>query len=1515
MSASLIQKLTTKAIFILGTSLAIVAGGFATLMSTSASLSSFKPISPRIPLQTTSKSLHLSDAQMIAATGAELVATSPLALASADFDEDGTPDLIGGYSNGGVGFVSFYRGNVEALYPNRNTEASTLPFAPASRSVNLPAAPDFIVTGDFNADGHFDLITAARGGAALTLLAGDGKGGFAEPQTLEAGGSITALEAGEINRVDGLADLAVAVKTRDGAQVMVYASAAGAWQAPAQTYRLARTATSLAFAHLTRDAYSDLAIAAGNELDILVGDKHAPTMMRQALAFQAESLAIGRFTDTTKEQIALLARDGSIAIASSLRASNPRARQSIRTRNTEQWQVKSLLSATASTAKLESASARQLLRARVSGNNGDDLLILQAHQLQFITNKAMPEVASAALANTGALVAALPLRLTASALQGLVVMSSERAAPMVIRAVPEAAFAVNSLGDLPDVSPGDGICDSARVGAPVCTLRAAMQEANATAAADTITFNLGSGAQTILLDLPLPDITNPLVIDGTPQGGAPASQSIVISPGPNFTGGSSALVITGSNNTIRGVTITGFSFANAISISLGSNNVIEGNTLRNNGGAGIVIDQSANNLIGGTTAAARNVISANSNGGLSLTLSTATGNRILGNYIGTNSTGTTADGNSNGISLFLATNNIIGGTAAGARNVISGNFLAGVNLSSSGGFFFAGTEATDGNVIQGNYIGVDATGMGALGNGFIIDSSFTESGILISGASNTTIGGTSPTASNVIANNGSRGINIPTPTFTPAPAPAVNNSILNNSIYNNGALGIDLGATGVTPNDPGDADPGSNNLQNFPVLTSALTRTTGTTIAGTLNSVANTTYTVELFSNTACDSSGNGEGETFVGRTNVTTNAGGLATFSLALTTPIPVGRVVTATATDAAGNTSEFSACVPVQNAVADLGVTVTASPATLFVGNNLTYDLIVTNSGPDDATGVNLVDTISIPGGQFTLVSVTPSTGTCTGAGPITCNLGTIAPNGNATVRVIITPTIPLTPPASGVPPLLSVTATNIAAVTSNEQDGNTTNNTASASATVNALADLSVAQTINPPSPASGAAVTYTITLTNNGPSTAANVSARIDPPVQLLNATCTAPAGWSCNRDGNPFFAFSTSLTPGSAVITVRGTLACLAQNTTLTSTALVNSSTTDPSAANNSSTLTSVGQAGAAVPTITYDAGGTALALGPVVAGSTATPPSGTFTLTNTGCLPLNLTTALFARVTNAANLSGVDDSRYFSLRLIPATGAEIPLNPTPNPDRNAPQPITINRTLFSGQQLRFRIVFAPPLPGFAGTFVARGVGVFATQVLPDLFDSQLRFNFVTVDFPPSAPEAVGDTGTIAANITARVAPAVQIIPREGNAVGNSATTPLVQMTVIQNDFRVGVSLYDANKNVTKIAYQFFDTYRQPASSVIEVPLSASLNALLLPGQPYTLQQDFSGASGRPDITYVRVTVTDGDAATVSASSSPFIPALNAAGQGFTTESLFTDMLKLPAIKLEPRTIINATREN
>ena len=109
-----------------------------------------------------------------------------------------------------------------------------------------------------------------------------------------------------------------------------------------------------------------------------------------------------------------------------------------------------------------------------------------------------------------------------------------------------------------------------------------------------------------------------------------------------------------------------------------------------------------------------------------------------------------------------------------------------------------------------------------------------------------------------------------------------------------------------------DGDSGPNNLQNYPVITSALVSAGTVTISGTLNSTANATFRLEFFSSVACNASGFGEGQTFIGTTNATTDASGDASFGPLLFSPVSnVQTAIAATATDVDGNTSEFSLCV----------------------------------------------------------------------------------------------------------------------------------------------------------------------------------------------------------------------------------------------------------------------------------------------------------------------------------------------------------------------------------------------------------------------------------------------------------------------------------------------------------------------------------------------------------------------------------------------------------------------------
>jgi hypothetical protein len=367
----------------------------------------------------------------------------------------------------------------------------------------------------------------------------------------------------------------------------------------------------------------------------------------------------------------------------------------------------------------------------------------------------------------------------------------------------------------------------------------------------------------------------------------------------------------GAGNVISGNGSFGVRISNGGG-STGVGNLIQGNRIGTNAagtaaipnGVGIQIESAQNHTIGGTTSSARNIISGNTSDGVIIVNGDpiATANVVEGNYIGTNAGGTAAIGNGqSGIQIFglgaAIGMNTIGGPIAGACNVISGNAIDGITVS----------NASD-VVIQGNFIGTDVNGSGGLGN--------VAYGITFNSADNNLVGGTVAGAGNVIAFNGSinrnsGGVGV----FL-----GTGNSILGNSIFSNtganppsnsnAGLGIDLGGDGVTLNDPCDADSGANNLQNFPVLESVSNSGGMTTINGTLNSVANTTYRIEFFANDSIDPTGYGEGQKFIGFKNVTTDSSCNISF-IASFPQIGANQRVTATATDPAGNTSEFSGAI----------------------------------------------------------------------------------------------------------------------------------------------------------------------------------------------------------------------------------------------------------------------------------------------------------------------------------------------------------------------------------------------------------------------------------------------------------------------------------------------------------------------------------------------------------------------------------------------------------------------------
>jgi titin len=284
------------------------------------------------------------------------------------------------------------------------------------------------------------------------------------------------------------------------------------------------------------------------------------------------------------------------------------------------------------------------------------------------------------------------------------------------------------------------------------SLRQAILDANAHTGADTITFAVpGDGVQTIQPLSALPAVTDAVTIDGTTQPGYAGSPLIEID-GHLAGTGADGLSISGN--------FTGTIFVKALLINRfvgrgisvlnagasGSSVVIQGDRIGTDpsgtqalgNGTGVYISVSAAHVtIGGTAAGAGNVISGNS--GLGIYIFTGSSQVIQGNRIGTDPTGTQALGNGGGIEAHGFGDYVtIGGTAANAGNVISGNRGAGIYLGDAFG------------VVQGNRIGTDVTGTRALGNGLG----------LYQGDGSVTVGGTAVGAGNVISGNAGDGIQL-----------------------------------------------------------------------------------------------------------------------------------------------------------------------------------------------------------------------------------------------------------------------------------------------------------------------------------------------------------------------------------------------------------------------------------------------------------------------------------------------------------------------------------------------------------------------------------------------------------------------------------------------------------------------------------------------------------------------------------------------------------------------------------
>ncbi len=504
------------------------------------------------------------------------------------------------------------------------------------------------------------------------------------------------------------------------------------------------------------------------------------------------------------------------------------------------------------------------------------------------------------------------------------------------------------------------------------TLRQAILDANANPGSDTIAFGVvGSGVHTIAPTSPLPEITDPVTIDGYTQSGSspntnPAGHGLntvlTIEIDGTSAGAAPCLFASADDVTIRGLVVNRCTDKAVATTGAHSNFVLEGCFIGTDAagtaalapyGGGVNPRSQTNVRIGGTTPAARNLISGSSlladqiAFGLGIT-QPVSNSLVAGNLVGTDITGLHLLAPAGPLSMGTGggTNNVVGGTAAGARNVfagpvlvrgpgnqIQGNFVGldvtgtiviavtsvGITINADdntvggsaagagnrvGGTIDTGIDISgDGNVVQGNQVGTDETGTIRLANGYW--------GIRANG-SNTTIGGVGPGEGNIIAyNRGYAGVVVHGATTT-----VRGNSIFDNAgIQANSGLAIDLTGgnlfdLGVNINDAGDADGGPNGYQNYPLISSVTYGGSSTTVVGTLQSTPSTTFDVDFYANPACNGrpQEQDEAKTYIGSIEVTTDGSGNGAFNEVLAVAVANGSPITATATSPSGETSELS-------------------------------------------------------------------------------------------------------------------------------------------------------------------------------------------------------------------------------------------------------------------------------------------------------------------------------------------------------------------------------------------------------------------------------------------------------------------------------------------------------------------------------------------------------------------------------------------------------------------------------
>jgi len=674
--------------------------------------------------------------------------TRPTALAADHFDPDGILDLLSGYTGPDGHRLTLHRGDLDAA------------FLTPGRVFELPAAPDFIGTGDFDNDGYRDAVIAALGGESLFLLSGDGHGGFEPARAVALDGALTTMISGEINRRDGLADLVVGTTGPNGSAVFVFESPTGALMGEPERIALPASPTALVLGRFDDAGPLDLALGVGREVMILRGRDRQLTLHAQRrngvgpavvervaeLDAPVASIAAGEFVWNARrrQQLAVLSTAGTLHVLGRGSATDAEAWNTIGEDRVLEGVV----------------PGPRLVTARVSALPLDEVLVLDRDgqslglSLGEVPLDGEPLAGSFGLARVAELagppVAVLPMHLNRDALNDLVVLQEGMLAPAMLPSAPAAAIAVTGPTDAGfPVQVGDGLCQ----------LSEAITNANANADMTGGDCAAGAGVDLIFFPTigsvavatPLPPLTDP----GDSIDGISGPAFCTDIEGATFGSLGDGLTLLGGSHSVRGVAIWGFAGDGVHITAPGTASIVDGTFIgaacaaiatTGNGGDGIDIRDSASNLIGGPGGPPQSFILDNGANGVAIRESfpgASAGNVVISNFIGTTGAGLPRPNASDGIRLENTDGATIGGTAPGEGNTISGNGFHGIEILSI-------VDPGTGNLIQGNFIGTNPAGAFAMAN--------SADGIRITDGDSNLIGGTSPAARNVISGNTGEGV-------------------------------------------------------------------------------------------------------------------------------------------------------------------------------------------------------------------------------------------------------------------------------------------------------------------------------------------------------------------------------------------------------------------------------------------------------------------------------------------------------------------------------------------------------------------------------------------------------------------------------------------------------------------------------------------------------------------------------------------------------------------------------------